>query len=256
MSTRIFHQMKRYAILRNVSIEVAAAKQPEYLRPDASVSRATERGLKLVSILGDHPVGVSLADAARAAELTPSTALRQLRSLAMSGFSVQRDDGNWFPGPELLRLSRVLFDYATLASLAQPVLVCLARQTGESAYLAEAVDAATATYVAIEESRHAVRHVSWLGRTLDTRRTAVGAALRNRVDKDGAVLRHDAVEDGVTAISAPVRPAGRIVLAAVSVVGPTYRLERFGFEQARLAVVAAAREISSLVEVRSTAAAF
>lgn len=144
----------------------------------------------------------------------------------------------------------MLFDYATLASLAQPVLVRLAQQTGESAYLAEPQTPTTATYVAMAQSRHAIRHVGWLGRNLDRHHTAVGAALANRVDADGAVLRHDAVEKGVTAISAPVVESDSPVLAAVSVVGPTYRIEQFGFDEARRLVVGAAREVALLVAVR------
>ena len=233
-----------------MSIGTVVTKLAPHSPADGSLSRATERGLKLVSSLGDHPLGIALADAARAADLTPSTTLRQLRSLATSGFSVQRDDGVWLPGPELLRLSRVLFDYASLATLSQSVLAQLAQLTGESAYLAEAGPASTATYVAMAESRHAVRHVSWLGRTLDTRRTAVGAALRNRVDDDGTVLRNNAVEKGVTAISAPVIGASASVLAAVSVVGPTYRLEQFGLAKARRLVAEAAEEIAVLVVSR------
>ena len=64
-----------------------------------------------------------LADAARAAELLPSTALRQLRSLAAMGFAVQREDGKWAPGPEILRLARALIDYATIGNLSQPFFI-------------------------------------------------------------------------------------------------------------------------------------
>ncbi len=214
---------------------------------EPSQPRATERGLALLSIVGDNPSGVSLADAARASELLPSTALRQLRSLAAMGFAVQGDEGKWAPGPEILRLARALIDYATIGNLSQPTLAELAATTGESAYIAERQGPTTATYVAMEQSRHALRHVSWLGQSLDCKTTAVGAALRGKVDPDGVVVRHDAVEAGVTAISAPIRGPGKTVLAAISVVGPTYRLEAFAIPKARLLVAAAAMHITDLL---------
>lgn len=212
--------------------------------------RATERGLGLVSIIGDHPSGIALADAARASQLMPSTALRQLRSLASMGFAVQREDAKWVPGPELLRLARALIDYATIGNLSQPTLAVLASATGESAYIAEQQSTSSAMYVAMEQSRHTVRHVSWLGQTLDCRTTAVGAALRDHVDTDGVALRHDAVEPGVTAISAPIRGEGTSVVAAISVVGPTYRLEAFGLPKARLLVAESALKITELLRSR------
>ncbi len=220
------------------------------VKVDFAQPRATERGLGLVSIIGDHPSGIALADAARAADLMPSTALRQLRSLAAMGFAMQREDGKWVPGPELLRLARALIDYATIGNLSQPSLAQLAAATGESAYIAEMQSPTTATYVAMEQSRHAVRHVSWLGQNVDCKTTAVGAALRNNVDSDGVAIRHDAVEAGVTAISAPIRGVGQTVLAAISVVGPTYRLEALGLTKARLLVEHAAKEITELLRAR------
>jgi IclR family transcriptional regulator, acetate operon repressor len=121
----------------------------------AGQPRATDRGLRLVSIVANHPSGVSLADAARAAELTSSTALRQLRSLESAGFAVHLPDSRWAPGEELFRIARSL-GQDSLARLAQTVLVSLADQIGESAYLAEPVDATTATYTAMEQSRRAI----------------------------------------------------------------------------------------------------
>ena len=223
-----FHQMKRYAMLQNMS---------------TVTPRATDRGLRLVSIVADHPSGLTLADAARAAELSPSTALRQLRSLESAGYALHHPDGRWGPGEELFRIARTLGP-GVLSDIAQPVLVALAAATGESAYLAEPIDATTATYVAMEQSHQAIRHVSWLGRPVSRRNTALGAALKGAVDADGTIVKHDAVESGVTAISAPVRDRRGTIIAAISVVGPTYRLKTFGLKRARALVTEAAATLS------------
>jgi DNA-binding IclR family transcriptional regulator len=206
--------------------------------------RATDRGLRLVREVADHPHGLPLADLARAVELSASTALRQLRSLEAAGFAVRRSDGAWVPGPELLRIARNLAASATLPRLAEPVLASLAESLGESAYLAEAADDRTAVYVAMESGTHAVRHVSWLGHTVPRRGTAVGRALVGDVDADGVAVREDAVESGITAVSGPVRDASGQVVAAVSVVGPSFRLAGPALAEARGAVAAHAARLS------------
>ena len=116
--------------------------------------RATDRGLALLRVVADHPDGIALADAARAVDLTPSTALRQLRSLEAAGFAERDDDGRFAPGPELLRIARSLAGSAALPRLAERSLATLATATGESAYLAEPVDARHAVYAAMEPGTH------------------------------------------------------------------------------------------------------
>ena len=196
--------------------------------------------------VADHPHGLALADLARAVGLSASTTLRQLRSLEAAGFAVRRVDGCWVPGAELLRIARNLSATATLPRLAEPVLAALADELGESAYLAEVVDDRTAVYVAMEAGRHSVRHVSWLGQTVPRRGTAVGRALVDQTDLDGVAVREDAVESGITAVSAPVRDTAGNVLAAVSVVGPSFRLSGTVLAAARIAVAAHAATLCRL----------
>ncbi|MBI4934527.1 MAG: IclR family transcriptional regulator [Actinobacteria bacterium] len=208
--------------------------------------RATDRGLALVRVVADHPSGIALADAARAVDLTPSTTLRQLRSLEAAGFAERDDDGRFVPGAELLRIARSLASSAALPRLAEPVLAALAALTGESAYLAEPADGRHAIYAAMESGTHAVRHVSWLGQRVPLKGTAVGAALIGDVEADGTAVRTDAVEEGVTAVSAPVFGPNAHVIGAISVVGPSYRLVGPRLRSARAAVAEQATALSAL----------
>lgn len=205
--------------------------------------QATDRGIALVRAVADHPDGLPLADLARAVDLSASTALRQLRALEVAGFAQRSDDGNWRPGTELLRIARNLAATATLARLAAPVLASLAETVGESAYLAEP-DTGHAVYVAMAAGSHPVRHVSWLGHRVPRDGTAVGRALSGSVDHDGVAVREDAVESGITAVSAPVRDGSGAVVAAVSVVGPSFRLRGDALAAARVAVAAHAAHLS------------
>lgn len=217
--------------------------------------RATDRGLALLRVVADHPDGIALADAARAVELTASTALRQLRSLESAGFASRDADGRFTPGPELLRIARTLAGAVTLPRLAESALASLAERTGESAYLAEAADGRTAVYVAAAPGTHAIRHVSWLGQRVARRGTAVGAALANKVDHDGVAVRSDVVEPGVTAVSAPVVGTAGRVIAAISVVGPSFRLNGDALAAARNAVAGESRALSAAAGAPSPAGA-
>lgn len=204
--------------------------------PVAGRPRATDRGLALLRVVAEHTGGVALADAARAVDLTPSTALRQLRSLESSGFASRLADGRFVPGPELLRLARSLAASVPMSQLAEPVLARLADATGESAYLAEVADQSSVVYTASEPGRHVLRHVGWLGQRVPRRGTAVGAAVARRVETDGVAVRCDAVEEGITAVSAPVVGPGGQVVAALSVVGPSFRLRADSLATARALV--------------------
>jgi DNA-binding IclR family transcriptional regulator len=231
----IFHLTQDSATLRNMP-QASSADTP----------RATDRGLSLVRAIADRPHGLTLADLAREVKLSPSTTLRQVRALEAAGFATRRVDGGWAPGPELLRIARCLTAAATLPRLAEPVLMALADATEESAYLAEAVDANEAVYVAMAPGRHSIRHVSWLGHTIARHETALGCALAADVDDDGVAVRHDAVEQGVTAISAPVRDASGHIVAALSVVGPSFRLDEGRMTEVRSTVAAHAASLSRL----------
>jgi len=232
---RFFHLMQQCVMLRNMS------------QAPVATPRATDRGLSLLRQIADHPAGMPLSELAREVGLNASTALRQLRSLEAAGFAVRRDDGDWEPGPELLRIARNLVTSATLPRLAAPVLIEIASSTGESVYLAEPVDGSAAVYVAMEAGSYAIRHVSWLGRTIPRRGSAVGRALAGRVDPDGAVVVDDAVEPGVTAVAAPIATATGEVVAALSLVGPTFRLTGPPLDAARQAVTAGAARLQSLL---------
>jgi urocanate hydratase len=229
-----FHHTAKHAILWNMTQAV----------PDTP--RATDRGLSLLRVVAEHPEGLALADLARAVGLSASTALRQLRSLEAARFAAHAADGRWVPGPELLRLARTLTAGATLPRLAEPLLVELAATLGESAYLAEPSDPRHATYVGMAPGTHAVRHVSWLGQTVRRRGSAVGQALAGNISPDGVAVRHDAVEPGVTAVSAPVFGAGGRIIAAISVVGPSYRLSGDALATARRHVALQARRLGEL----------
>ena len=178
---------------------------------------------------------INLTSAAAEAGLTPTTALRHLRALEGCGFLHRDDKGSFSAGPTFLRLALTALDdgpNARLIAAAQPYLRELARVTGESAYLAIA-EASKAVYIATCESERAIRHVGWVGNSVPLATTAIGAAL---LGEEGASVRAGSVEPDIGAVAISVRGGDGQVIAALSVIGPTQRMDQSAVEEATAAL--------------------
>jgi IclR family transcriptional regulator, acetate operon repressor len=209
-------------------------------------TRTVERALALLATICERG-GANLADSARDCDLAPSTALRLLRTLETTGF-VSREEagGTYRPGARLIQLGAQALSSESLVDLARPTMEKLVAETGESAYLSVEGHAATALYIGIIEGTHSVRHTSWVGRTVPLGKSAAGKALRGHVPEVGYVVVERGVEADVTAIASPIRSQARIV-AAMSLVIPSYRVSRRkAAEYGRLLAVATA-EVSALL---------
>lgn len=188
--------------------------------PDAT-TRAADRALGLLRVVCEHD-GVKLADAAKEVELSASTALRLLRTLEANGFVAKRGDGLYRPGFRMVQLGVQALSHESLVATSRAALQSLVGQTGESAYLSVAAGGDRGLYVAIEEGTHTVRHVNWVGRTFPLDGSAAGQALRGEVVPGSFAIVANGVEPDITAVAAPVM-AGSKIVAALSIVAPTYR---------------------------------
>ncbi len=218
-------------------------------RSEEPTIRSVERALRLVAVAAEAADGIGLAEASRAAGLAPSTATRILRTLEATGFVARRDDGAYVAGGELIRLGALHSSASPLLTAAQPHLEALAVATGESCYLAIAIDDDWATYVRMAQSTRSVRHVSWLGRRIARATSAAGAALAGRVDHRGVVVVTDGVEPDTTAIAVPVWDRSAIT-AAINVVGPSFRMSPAGHGPIVAAALTAAGALHSAIDRR------
>jgi IclR family acetate operon transcriptional repressor len=184
-------------------------------------TRTVDRALLLLGSVCDHGP-LTLAEAARSAELSASTALRLLRTLETQQFVRRDEEGQFTAGPRIVQIGARVLANESLITLAEPSLQHVVAQTGESCYLSVRGAGDTALYIAIVEGTHSVRHASWVGRSIPLEGSAAGAALTGRAPGAGFVVVTQGVEDDTTAIAAPVVIGDRIV-AALSVVVPTYR---------------------------------
>ncbi|MDN4639989.1 IclR family transcriptional regulator C-terminal domain-containing protein [Agreia sp. PsM10] len=187
-----------------------------------SSTRTVDRALVLLGIVCDRGY-VSLADAARDAELSASTALRLLRTLEAQEFIRRDPDNRYTPGARLVQLGALALANESLVSLARDAMSRMVEATGESCYLSVPGASGTALYIAIVEGTHSVRHASWVGRTIPLHGSAAGAVLSGETDASGFVVVRQGVEDDVTAIAVPVMVGARVIAALSSVI-PSYRL--------------------------------
>ena len=211
-------------------------------------TRTVERALALLSeVCGDGRI--SLTECARRTELPASTALRLLRTLEAAGFVTRDDDGAFGAGPRMLQMGATAIGRNALAAMARPALVRIVESTGESAYLSVPGINESAIYIALVEGNHAVRHTSWVGRAVPCAGLAVGKVLGDDVPESGYVAERDRLEPDVTAIVAPIRYAGGVA-GALSVLGPTYRIDDATMHRYGQIVAAEGRALSAMFETR------
>lgn len=208
-------------------------------------TRTVERALALLATVCEGG-GTNLVDSARVCDLAPSTALRLLRTLEITGFVAKDEAGIYRPGGRIIQLGAQALSNESLVDLAQPTMEALVTDTGESVYLSVRGHNDTALYLNIVQGTHSVRHTSWVGRTIPLDTSAVGHALRGEVPPDGYVVVERGVEADVTAIACPVRSEARIV-AALSLVIPTYRLTAPDTARYGHMLCSAAADVSALL---------
>ena len=120
-----------------------------------------------------------------------------------------------------------------LYELAGDHLVELAGASGETANLGVAVDDDRALYLRQVAGDQRVQTMAWAGRTIPREGTAMGAALAGSVGAAGYAVSRGSLEPDITSIAAPVRDYHDEIVAALSILAPSYRtadadVERYG----------------------------
>jgi len=187
-----------------------------------NTTRTAERALTLLSVVCERGT-VTLGDAAKAAGLSPSTALRLLRTLESTAFVRRDDTGMYRPGTAIVQLGVLALSQESLVALCRDPMNRVVEQTGESAYLSVSAPGRQGLYIAIVEGTHSVRHANWVGRRFLVDSSASGRVLDGGTDASGYCVVSDGVEQDVTAIAVPIR-VGDSVVGALSVVVPSYRV--------------------------------
>jgi len=133
--------------------------------------------------------------------------------------------GEFRAGTRLLQLAGKALGDEFVVQQAQQSVSELVAATGESSYLSVRGVDDTAVYLFQLEGTRSLRHRSWIGKSVPLGPTAAGAALLGDVPESGFVVRRATLESGVTAVAAPVRGSHGGIVAALSVVGASFRLD-------------------------------
>lgn len=195
--------------------------------------RAVARAFELLAQLGGDAPSRTLSGLARATRLPVSTVSRLLATLEQADFVRRDSEGRYAPGTRLLQAGLAALRGTDIYDLSEPHLRRLSEASGETANLVTRADADNAIYLRQVLSAHSLHHAGWLGRLLPISATAAGQALLGHAGREGYLAMRDALEEGVTAVAAPVRGADGRIVASLSITGPGFRirdsqLARFG----------------------------
>lgn len=211
--------------------------------------RAVHRALELLTrVVESGPV--SLSALARQAELPASTTMRMLRVLEHWDYVAKNSQGQFVVGARFAQ-SRFAPEPASaeqLNDLSAPILDALTETTGESSYLAVRGDANTCVYLREVQTSHPIRHVGfsgWQGRTVPMASSAVAEVFEERIPETGYVVMDAVVTSEATVVAAPVYSSSDEIIAVLSIVGPSYRLNSKAVAIAGPQVIAAANELGA-----------
>jgi DNA-binding IclR family transcriptional regulator len=207
-------------------------------------TRTVDRAFDLLDAVTERPLGVSLSELARTASLSPATASRLLSTLVKRGLVRRDEHGQYRPGLRLMQMAALVLRGEPLYELAGPHLAALAQATGETANLGVAVDEERALYLRQAAGDHRVQTASWTGRTIPRRGTAMGAALAGELEPGGYSISRGSLEPDITAVAAPVRDYDGTIIAALSIIAPSYRTDDGDVDRYGLLLVEHAGELS------------
>lgn len=214
---------------------------------------AVVRAMSLLKAFdGGDEVFLSLTELARRTGMHKPTALRLARTLALSRFLVQREDGAWRLGPAAGWIGSRYQAQFDVGSVIEPILVRLAAATGESASFYVHEGNLRSCLMRCDGPNARPDHPR-SGELLPLELGAPGRAilaalgepgdLYERIRRRGFHWARAERSTGAAAVAAAVRGGQGMVLGAVSTSGPVERLTPVALRKLAPITVAAARQL-------------
>jgi len=235
--------------------------------------------LRILEALDAAPTGLQLREISQQTSLNKSTAYRFVAHLENEGYLFRDDTGAYIVGPKLARLGAGIAYHATLRKISRPVLRLLSKETMETVNLA-VLDGHDVLYLEVLESSHSFRMASQPGMHRPPNCTALGKVLLAflpceqreeiltmltferatrrtipnlarfrrelvRVVQQGCAMDDQETDMGARCVAAPVLDESGKVVAAISVSGPSTRMNRDRIQAFAGATRRAARTISA-----------
>ncbi|MES2183863.1 MAG: IclR family transcriptional regulator [Pseudomonadota bacterium] len=247
--------------IRNAPPEARAqaAAVPE---PSTGSVVAVTRALQLLGAFALGESQLPLAELSRRCEMHKTTVLRIARTLAMAGYMVQCENGEWRLGPAAGWLGARYQSGFDVQNVVEPMLGQLSKATGESAafYVREGD---FRTCLIRVEGPQPLRHHARMGEALPLDRGSPGRVILAFSGEPGEVYEgirrrgyHLSIgerEKGVATVSAPVFGLHWRLLGSVCISGPAVRLSESKLRALAKVVISAANQLSySLAGDRSS----
>lgn len=225
---------------------------------------AVTRALQVLEAFALGESSLSLAELSRRCALHKTTVLRLARTLAQSGFMVQREDGDWRLGPAAGWLGARYQAGFDVQNVLEPALRALTHATGESAafYVREGN---VRTCLVRVEGPQALRHHARIGEGLPLDKGSPGRVILAFSGEPGKAYEdirrkgyHWSIgerEQGVATVSAPVFGMHWRLMGSVCISGPASRLPAEKLEALAQTVIAAATQLSYALAGNSAAPA-
>lgn len=225
---------------------------------------AVTRALQVLEAFAVGESHLSLAELSRRCQLHKTTVLRLARTLALSGYLVQREDGDWRLGPAAGWLGARYKAGFDVQNVLEPVLRALTQATGESAafYVREGN---MRTCLVRVEGPQALRHHARMGEGLPLEKGSPGRvilAFSGEPGEDYEAIRrrgyHWSIgerEQGVATVSAPVFGRNWRLLGCVCISGPETRLPEARLQALSQTIMQAANQLSYALAGRAASTA-
>lgn len=225
--------------------------------PDTPRSDMVGKALRLLTLLGEAPRGMTLSELARQAGYPVSTTHRLLASIAREEFAVLDDERRWNLGLRMFELGQRVLHARGFAGVATPVLQRLTRRTGEPTLMSvleghqqlyvHYVEGSQQIQITGEPGKRGPLHCTSMGKCLvafapEQEREELLAELalpamgpntitdrqrfRSEIDEvraQGYAISDEEHEAGIRAIGVPVLDPSGTAVAALSVAAPAFR---------------------------------
>lgn len=234
---------------------------PTAIGRDKNFVALTEKVFGILEAFSQHPQSpISLEEITQSVGLAKTTVHRLLYSMRKIGYVDQNEDtGNYMLSQKFFDLGRAALPFQRLATMARPMLENLRLRCGESVHVA-VLEKGLINYITVIESQNPYRCAATPGEYNHAHSTALGKCLlaaltehqveevirehglpklaRNtitngaqllaelkKVSEDGVAVNNEENIDGVICVAAPIFDNAGSTAAALSVSGPSIRME-------------------------------
>ena len=242
-------------------------------------TQSVSRALSLLSKLAEEPEGLNLSELARRVKLAPSTAHRLLTTLQLDRF-VRFEEGRWLVGVQAFNVGSSYMRSRDISHMARPYLRMMMQETGETSNLALLDNnGSSLMYVSQVECPQLMRALSKPGAKAPWTCSAVGKIClahlkptianqiisqsgftqftRKSIMDESVFLREigkakqlgfavdeEENSDGLRCIASPIFDEASNVIGALSVSGPSVRIEEQKLPNFGRATLRTAKELT------------